>query len=147
MRWCGRRSLPAYRQGNQVYCDDALKRLFDKINRLAANLRLDTAADGAPESKASKQRPGMRRRKKKWPQGPPKPLKTRVSAKEIQAFPWLKFGQALLNSPPIWPDLDFPWIFLGPRERPGESWTLPRISTGTIGLGHGNIIDSREGLS
>ncbi len=41
---------------NQVYDDEARKRLFDKINRVAANLGLDharTAADGATESKDS----------------------------------------------------------------------------------------------
>jgi hypothetical protein len=36
-------------------------------------------------------------------------LKTLDPAKEIQGFPWAKFGSALLDSAPIFLDLDFPW--------------------------------------
>ncbi len=49
--------LDRYQQAakvSQVYDDDARERLFDKINRVAANLGYDhagTAADEAPESK------------------------------------------------------------------------------------------------
>jgi hypothetical protein len=56
---------------NQVYDDEARKRLFDKINRVAANLGLDhagTAADGAPESKDSEAppRPAEEKEKMAW---------------------------------------------------------------------------------
>ncbi len=57
---------------SQVYDDEARKRLFDKINRVAANLGYDhvrTAADGRERARIRKSQRGMRRRKKKWPGG------------------------------------------------------------------------------
>jgi hypothetical protein len=55
---------------NQVYDDEARKRLFDKINRVAANLGYDharTAADGAPESADSEVAAGKEAEKEKTP--------------------------------------------------------------------------------
>jgi hypothetical protein len=57
---------------NQVYDDEARKRLFDKINRVAANLGYDharTAADGAPESADSEVAAGKEAEKEKTPWG------------------------------------------------------------------------------
>jgi len=42
-----------------------------------------------------------------------KPLKRLDPAMEIQGFPWLKFGRALLDEAPILLDLDSALIFLG----------------------------------
>jgi hypothetical protein len=41
--------------------------------------------------------------------GPRKLLKRLDPDKEIKGLSGLKFGRALLNSPPIWPSLDFRW--------------------------------------
>ena len=55
-----------------VYDDEARKKLFDKINRVAANLGYDharTPADGAPESADSKVAAGHEEEKEKTPWG------------------------------------------------------------------------------
>jgi hypothetical protein len=58
--------------------------------------------------------------RKKCPGGRRKPLKRLISAKEIQGFPWLKFGRALPDSAPIWLDLDSALSFLArPRGAAG----------------------------
>jgi hypothetical protein len=52
---------------NQVYDDEARKKLFDKINRVAANLGYDhagTAADGAPASADSQVAAGHEEKEK-----------------------------------------------------------------------------------
>jgi hypothetical protein len=57
---------------NQVYDDEARKRLFDKINRVAANLGYDharTAADGAAESADSEAAAGPADEKEEMPWG------------------------------------------------------------------------------
>ena len=57
---------------NQVYDDEARKRLFDKINRVAANLGYDyanTAAEEAAESKDSEAAAGPTDDKEKMPWG------------------------------------------------------------------------------
>ena len=57
---------------NQVYDDDARQKLFDKINRVAANLGYDhakTAADEAAESKDSDGSAGLGDEKEKMPWG------------------------------------------------------------------------------
>ncbi len=57
---------------SQVYDDEARKRLFDKINRVAANLGYDyvrTAADGAPESEDLQVAAGHEEEKEKTPWG------------------------------------------------------------------------------
>jgi hypothetical protein len=45
-------------------------------------------------------------------------LKRLDSAKEIQAFPLIFFGRALLDSASIWVNLASAWIFLAPRRAP-----------------------------
>jgi hypothetical protein len=52
-----------------VYDGDARKRLFDKINRVAANLDLDTAVDGAGGSKDSHGVDGNAEKKEKMASG------------------------------------------------------------------------------
>jgi len=49
---------------------------------------------------------GKRRTNKKGPGGPRNPLIRLDSAKEIQGFPLLDFGRALLDEARIWLDLD-----------------------------------------
>ena len=56
----------------QVYDDEARKRLFDKINRVAANLGYDhakTAAEEAAESEDSEAAAGNEEEKEKTPWG------------------------------------------------------------------------------
>ena len=60
-------------KANQVYDDEARKKLFDKINRVAANLGVDEARN-AGQSKNRARREGPRRRKKKCPGGSAQPL-------------------------------------------------------------------------
>ena len=106
---------------SEVYDDEARKRLFDKINRVAANLGLDetrTAIEGPAEGSDSASATGIRGgERKNGVGGRHKPLKRLDSTKEIQGFLWLKFGRALPDLAPIWLDLDFPWIFLGAPRR------------------------------
>jgi hypothetical protein len=57
---------------NQVYDDEARKKLFDKINRVAANLGVDEArkaAKGAAQSHDSAETGGSREEKEKMPWG------------------------------------------------------------------------------
>ena len=57
---------------SEVYDDEAPKRLFDKINRVAANLRLEragTAADELPEGEDAEVAAGNEEEKEKMPSG------------------------------------------------------------------------------
>jgi hypothetical protein len=56
----------------KVYDDEARQRLFDKLNRVAANLRLKharTAADAASDSETSEVAAGPEEEKEKTPSG------------------------------------------------------------------------------
>jgi hypothetical protein len=50
---------------NQVYDDEARRRLFDKISRVGGDLGLDTAADGAAATKDSEVSAGKEAQREK----------------------------------------------------------------------------------
>ena len=100
----------------QVYDDEARKKLMDKLNRAAANLGYDQiiaaskAAAEASQSQGSGGLGGVEEAKEKTPWGGRrKPLKRLDSAKEIQAFPLIFLGRALLD----FAQFDLIWIRLG----------------------------------
>ena len=81
---------------SEVYDDEARKRLFDKINRVAANLGLDeprTAIEGPAEGPDSAAATGPPTRKKKWRGG------------SAQAFEKARFGEgnASFSLAQFWP--------------------------------------------
>jgi hypothetical protein len=104
---------------NQVYDDEARKRLFDKRSTTSRPTSAPTSRGlrlgGRLRARIRRNRPAGERKRKKGVRGPRKTLKGLHLAKEIQGFPWLKFGRALLDSAPILLDLGFPWSAPGDR--------------------------------
>jgi hypothetical protein len=103
---------------NHVYDEDARKRLFDEITRVAANLGLNharTAAEGRLRARIRKERPGMEEEKEKMARG------------SAQPFEKARFGEGnpRISLAQIWPgfagfgsnlaEFGSIWIFLGWR--------------------------------
>ena len=113
---------------NQVYDDGARKKLFEKLNRVAANLGLaviedPTKAQAKPAPEAAPtpgpgEAKGPGRTKKKRPGGRRKPLKRLDPAKDprkSKPFPLLVFVRAWLD----FAGFGSIWFWLGFAQGPG----------------------------
>ena len=114
---------------NQVYDDEARKKLLDKLNRVAANLGYEPCESGRTAAERSRSQGsggprGSRRKKKKRPGGRRKPLKRLDSDKEMKVNASAFLGPGLAGFGSIWLDLARIWIrlgiLLGTTEAPGQ---------------------------